>query len=54
MTCRTCGSQSVLADAFAEWNYEEQRWELQNTFEKGAFCEDCDGETRIDCVEEDA
>lgn len=52
MVCSTCGSDKVLADAFAHWNVEEQQWELQNTFDKGSYCEGaCDGPCRIDEVE---
>lgn len=49
--CSTCGSNDVLSDAYAEWNIVTQQWELQNTFDKGAFCAHCDGETRFDRVE---
>lgn len=52
MRCGNCGSEDVKADAFAVWNYELQMWEVQNTFDKGAFCEQCEGQTRI--VEHDA
>jgi hypothetical protein len=52
MVCSTCGSERVLADAFARWNYENQEWELQNTFDKGSYCEgECDGECRIEEIE---
>jgi hypothetical protein len=52
MVCGTCGSTKVLADAFAEWNVSNQQWELQNTFDKGAYCEGkCDGETRIEEID---
>lgn len=47
MVCSYCGSENVLSDAYAKWNVENQEWELDNTFDKGAFCEDCDGECRI-------
>ncbi|MBI1214111.1 MAG: hypothetical protein GC190_21825 [Alphaproteobacteria bacterium] len=39
-----------MADAYAEWNVEAQRWEVANTFDKGAFCNRCDGETTLDWV----
>ena len=48
--CHTCGSVNVLCDAYAEWNVRKQTWEIANTFDKGAYCNDCDGETRIDMV----
>ena len=47
MICSYCGSENVMADAYAAWNIERQEWELVNTFDKGAVCDDCDGETRI-------
>jgi hypothetical protein len=47
MVCAKCGSPDVLCDAYAEWDLQDQKWVLQNTFDKGAFCENCDGECRI-------
>ena len=44
--CNACGSENVVRDAWAEWDTETQRWALATTFD-AAFCEDCDGETRI-------
>ena len=43
-----CGSDDVRADAHAEWDVEAQKWEVAQTFEKGAYCNQCDGETRIE------
>jgi hypothetical protein len=51
--CSTCGSESVLADAYAEWNKESQKWELLEVFDKGHFCHDCDGDCSIKDVEID-
>jgi hypothetical protein len=48
MVCGTCGSENVLADAYASWNKKSQEWEVQNTFYKGGYCEDCDGETKVE------
>lgn len=53
MVCHTCGSEDVLSDAYAEWSFEKQEWQLQNTFDKGAYCNACDGESRIDTIEEE-
>lgn len=53
MVCSTCGSDDVLCDAYATWNYHDQEWELSNCFDKGAYCNKCDGETRIEVEEED-
>lgn len=40
MVCDTCGSEDVFVDAWASWNTEAQRWELENTFDAG-YCNDC-------------
>ena len=45
--CSHCGSHDVRADAYAEWDVQTQKWELVQTFEKGAYCIPCDGETSI-------
>ena len=36
MVCSQCGSEEVLADAYAQWNVGSQQWEIVETFEKGA------------------
>lgn len=46
--CGNCGGTDVLCDAFAEWDHVTQEWVLQNTFDKGSVCEDCDGECSIE------
>lgn len=46
--CRYCGSDDVLADAFARWNVDGQQWEIGDVYDKGAFCHKCDGETRVE------
>jgi bacterioferritin-associated ferredoxin len=46
--CATCGSDDVLSDAYAAWATTSQSWELAQTFDKGAYCGKCDGETRIE------
>lgn len=45
--CNRCRSEGILADAYASWNFETQKWEISQTFDKGAFCPTCDGETKI-------
>ncbi len=50
-TCSHCGGTNVVADAYAYWDAETQQWELDQTFAKGAHCDDCDGETRIEFKE---
>ncbi len=53
MICNDCGSEDVQADAYAEWNVKDQKWEVSNRFEKGGVCAHCDGECRIEDVGED-
>jgi hypothetical protein len=48
MVCAHCGSDEVRADAYAQWDVEAQEWEVAQTFDKGAYCSKCDGETRIE------
>lgn len=49
--CATCGGDDVKADAYAAWDQKAQRWEVVDTFDKGASCEDCGGECRLEWVE---
>jgi hypothetical protein len=46
--CSHCGSENIKADAYAVWDRDRQQWEVSETFDKGAYCEICDGATRID------
>jgi hypothetical protein len=48
--CETCGSENVKADAWAAWDKESQRWELENVFEN-SYCGDCQGECHVEEVE---
>lgn len=46
--CGDCGGTNVVADAYAAWNETLQAWEVDNVFDKGAYCDDCDSsEIRI-------
>lgn len=45
--CSTCGSEDVVCDAYASWDFEKQKWVLHQTYDKGAHCENCEGECRI-------
>ena len=49
--CSKCGSDDVLADAYAEWNVERQEWQLTTTFDKGSVYEHCDGECRLEWID---
>ena len=53
MVCATCGSEDVLADAFAEWDAENQCWSVQCVMDKGHYCNACDAECRIETQPED-
>jgi hypothetical protein len=44
---------SVLADAYVQWDFMHQCWEIQNVFDKGHHCEDCDGACSIEDEEAD-
>lgn len=51
--CSECKSADVMADAYASWNREHGCWELDNTFDKGAYCNHCAGETSLKWVHPD-
>ena len=38
--CSNCGGQNIRADAYAEWKFERQEWELSNVFD-ARICDDC-------------
>lgn len=46
IVCSHCGSYSVMRDAWAVWDTENQEWELANVFDQG-YCEDCGGEATL-------
>ena len=48
--CAYCGSTNVVKDAWAEWDIENQEWQLQDTYDD-AYCITCDGETSIEWIE---
>ncbi len=45
--CAICDSTDVRADAYAAFNRDTGDWELSTTFDKGAVCEDCGGDTSL-------
>jgi len=45
-SCRTCGSERVVKDAWACWNPESGLWELESVFDH-EHCHQCDGETKF-------
>jgi hypothetical protein len=42
--CNEC-SDEIIVDAWAQWDFEGQQWELQTTFDT-AWCYTCDGDTK--------
>ena len=42
--CRECGSDDVIADASAFWSVKDQCWQVQDTYDKGGWCEACKGQ----------
>ena len=42
--CDTCGNE-IVVDAYAEWDFEGQRWEVRDTFDT-AWCDICDSDTK--------
>lgn len=55
MTCAKCGSENVMRDAYAVWNFDTQDWELGAVFDQG-YCDDCarTGNSETDIDEADA
>lgn len=43
-TCKTCGSERVVRDAWACWNTASGLWELETVFDQ-EFCHKCENET---------
>ena len=49
--CATCGGDDVKADAYAAWDSDAQKWDVVDTYDKGAICEDCDGPCSLEWIE---
>lgn len=47
MVCEDCGSDDVVADAYASWNVDTQKWEVDSIFDKGSYCNNCDKESYL-------
>lgn len=47
VVCRTCGSELVTRDAWAEWDTRRQDWVIGAVYDY-AFCHDCEEETRVE------
>ncbi len=50
MKCKHCNSASVMRDAWAQWDVDDQDWVLGSVFDQ-AYCNACSGETTL--VEEE-
>ena len=48
--CAYCGSDNVVRDAWAEWDIENQEWELQDVYDD-AYCFECDDSTSLEWIE---
>lgn len=48
MVCARCGSENVLADAYAEWDVGSQRCAVTDIMDQGHYCNECDGECSIE------
>ena len=48
VVCSYCGGTHVKADAYAIHNEEKQIWELSDVYDKGSYCDDCDGDCSYD------
>lgn len=52
MVCSKCGSEKVMRDSWASWDYGKQEWALYNVFDD-AWCDTCEEECSIEEVEVD-
>jgi hypothetical protein len=44
--CAACGSDNVMRDASARWDYAGQTWSLSDVFD-AAFCDSCEGDASL-------
>ncbi len=49
--CSECGSENVEHEASVMWNKETGEYEVDHTYDKGAYCLDCERETSVDWIE---
>jgi len=45
-SCKYCGSERVVLDAWACWDPEKELWVLEQEFD-AAFCHDCEEDTKL-------
>jgi len=48
--CSNCGSENIVADAYAVWSIELQNWELAGVYDN-TTCIDCEVEDEIEDIE---
>lgn len=46
LRCTTCGGVSVMRDAWAVWDEDQQTWVLGNVFD-AAYCETCEADASL-------
>jgi len=51
MVCPKCRGENVWKDANARWDYNQQGWDLNATFDN-EYCDDCDTEVTLERVED--
>ena len=44
--CNICGSEEIVADAWAIWNSDKDEWELYDTY-PNYYCNSCEHECSI-------
>ena len=52
MVCSERGSEKVMRDSWAVWDFAKQEWALYNVFDD-AWCDQCEGECSIEEIETD-
>lgn len=45
--CKYCRSNEVTMDGVCTWNTSKQVWDLVDTYDKTAYCNNCSNETRL-------
>lgn len=52
MICKECGSENVMIDSWAVWDFAKQEWALYDVLDD-AWCGQCEEECSIKEVETD-
>jgi hypothetical protein len=48
--CSSCHSDDIISHATAQWSNESQEWELANTFDQPAHCNQCNSPRSVHWV----